>query len=302
MELVKLLPCCKNIVKQTTYGPFVCRPTGGNTDSFIMEPTLQSVLDMMQQMKGEMILQINAKIDSLAPTLEKIQNSLHTLGDQVEEVQQRVSTNEDNISELLERVKVLEKENTELKSWVENAENRSRRNNLRFIGIPEWAEAKDIFGFIRRLIPQLLGEQHFPMPPGIESCHRTGERSDDKGPRPILVKLQHFQDKWKIMQVARDKKCLLFKTVAKKRDGSTTEKEIQVHIYPDFSAGVTKKRREFDGIKKKLRERAIDYGLKYPSMLRVHHSGKNYYFYTPGEAEQFFNALPLTATEMETTE
>lgn len=62
-----------------------------------MEPTLQSVLDMMQQMKGEMILHINAKIDSLGPTLEKIQDSLHTFGDQVEEVQQRVSANEDNI-------------------------------------------------------------------------------------------------------------------------------------------------------------------------------------------------------------
>ena len=244
------------------------------------EPTLQTVCDMMRQMKGEMMLHIDAKVDSLGPTLKKIESSLHILGDQVNEVQQRVSANEDNTSELVKRVMVLEKENTKLKSWVEDAENRSRRNNLRFIGFPERAESNDIFGFMGRLIPQLLGDENFPTPPGIENCHRTGDLNETKGPRSILVKFQHLQVKRRIMQLAREKKCLLFKTKAQNPDGSTTEKRCQVHIYPDFSAGLTKRRREFDGIKKKFCEREIDYGLQYPSTLRVNYAGKKHYFYT----------------------
>ena len=108
---------------------------------------------MMQQMKLDMISHIDAKIDSLGSSLKKIDDSLHMLGDQVNEIQQRVSSNEDDIRELVKRVKVLEKENTDLESWTEDAENRSRRSNLRFVGIPERAEAGDVFGFISHLIP-----------------------------------------------------------------------------------------------------------------------------------------------------
>lgn len=266
------------------------------------EPTLQTVLDMMREMKGEMMLHIDAKVDSLEPTLKKIDSSLHILGDQVNEVQQRVSANEDNISELTKRVIELEKENKKLKAWVEDAENRSRLNNLRFIGIPERAESNDIFGFMGRLIPQLLGGTNFPTPPEIENCHRTGDLDDSKGPRPVLVKFQHLQTKRRIMRLAREKEELFFKTMAQNRDGSTTEKQCQIHIFPDFSAGVNKRRREFDGIKKKFREREIEYGFKYPSTLRVDHGGKKHYFKTPGEAENFFNALLLNDSDMVTTD
>lgn len=128
------------------------------------------------------------------------------LGEQVSELEHRVSSNEDDISDLVKRVKTLEKENTNLKAWAEDAENRSRRSNLRFI--PERAEANDILGFMRHLVPQLLGEANFSTPPLIERCHRTAVRDNfrAKGPRPILVKFHYFQDKLKILKLSREKK------------------------------------------------------------------------------------------------
>ncbi|CAM4574596.1 unnamed protein product [Leuciscus chuanchicus] len=195
------------------------------------------------------------------------------LGDQVNEIQLRVSANEDNIAELVKRVKVLEKENTDLKAWTEDAENRSRRSNLRFIGIPEKAEAKDILGFMSHLIPQVLGETHFSVPPMIERCYRIGimDNVKAKGPRPILVKFQHFQDKLKIMKLARDNKDILqYKARAVNQEGSS--KVVRVYIYPDFSTGVVQRRREFDSVKKKFRDRDIEYGLIFPSTLRVTHA------------------------------
>lgn len=239
-----------------------------------------------------MISHIDSKIDSLRPSLEKMDDSLHMLGDQVNEIQLRVSANEDNIAELVKRVKLLEKENTDLKAWTEDAENRSRRSNLRFIGIPEKAEAKDILGFMGHLIPQLLGETNFSVPPTIERCHRIGimDNVNAKGPRPILVKFQHFQDKLKIMKLARDKKDLLqYKARAVNQEGSL--KEVRVYIYPDFSAGVVQRRREFDTVKKKFRDRDIEYGLIFPSTLRVTHAGKKHLFHTPGEAEKFLDVI-----------
>lgn len=259
--------------------------------------TLQSIFDLVQQSKRDTVAHMDLKIDTLGSSLKKINDSLHMLGDQVTEVQQRVSANEDNIAELLKRISVLEKENAHLKKWTEDTENRSRRSNLRFIGIPEKAEGNNIHAFMSGLIPQLFGKVNFPLPPGIEICHRVGnvdnkENVTDKGPRPILVKFQNLREKTKIKNLAKDKKDpLVFKIMATNRDGSSTEKEVKVHIYPDYSAGVVKKRKEFDEVKKKFRDRDIEYGLFFPSTLRVTHNGKSHYFRKPDDAEKFYNAL-----------
>ena len=190
--------------------------------------SLQSVMDKMQQMMLNMITHIDTKIDPLGASLTKIESSLHMLGQQVNELEQRVSSNEDNITDLVKRVKMLEKENTDLKAWAEDAENRSRCSNLRFIGIPQNAEGNDILGFMRHLVVELLGEANFPTPPVIERCHRTAVRDNlrAKGPRPILVKFHYFQDKLKISKLSREKKEPL------------QYKGTRVYIYPDFSAGL----------------------------------------------------------------
>lgn len=248
---------------------------------------LQSILDMIQQMKLEMITHLDGKIDSLGAKLTKIDGSLQMLGEQVTEMEQRVSSNEDDITDLVKRVKMLEKENTDLKSWAEDTENRSRRSNLRFIGIPERAEARDILGFMRQMIPQLLGEANFPTFPVIERCHRIGmqDNSRAKGPRPILVKFHYFQDKLKVMKLAREKNV------------SLQYKGARVFIYPDFSAGLVQRRRGFDAVKKKLRDRDIKYALIYPCTLRVAFAGKTQFFRTPEEAEVSLGELsPLNSS------
>ena len=115
----------------------------------------------------------------------------------------------------------------------------------------------------------------------IERCHRTGVQDNfrAKGPRPILVKFLHFQDKLKIMKLSREKKePLLYKGA-------------RVFIYPDFSAGLVQRRRGFDAVKKKLRDRDIKYALIYPCTLRVAHAGKTQFFRTPDEAEKFLGEL-----------
>lgn len=48
---------------------------------------------------------------------------------------------------------------------------------------------------------------------------------------------------------------------------------MRVHIYPDFSATLLEKRREFDPIKKPLRDMEIKYSLQYPAILRVDFQG-----------------------------
>lgn len=89
--------------------------------------------------------------------------------------------------------------------------------------------------------------------PVIERANRspTFSPSTRSAPRPILVKFLHFQDKVRILRLARERRELTYMGA-------------HVHIYPDFSAGLIKKCRQFDAVKKKLCAADIKYSLLYP--------------------------------------
>lgn len=241
------------------------------------EVSLQTIWDAIQRNKVEMMAHFDSKIETIQTGLSNIQGSLPSLGEQVTELEHRMSSNEDNIDDLIKRVQTLEKENAYLKDKVDDAENRSRSFNLRFINVPEKSEGRDTIAFFNQLIPLLLGKENFPTVPVIQRAHRspTLSSSTRSAPRPILVKFLHFQDKVRILRLAREKRELNYMGT-------------RVHIYPDFSAGLINKRRQFDAVKKKLHAADIKYSLLYPCTLRVMVEGKPKLFRCPEEAGTFF--------------
>ncbi|KAJ4932923.1 hypothetical protein JOQ06_029761 [Pogonophryne albipinna] len=101
-----------------------------------------------------------------------------------------------------------------------------------------------------RLIPQLLGPDAFPTLPIIERAHRspTARQNSRASPRAIMIELLNFQDKVKILRLAREKKSLDY-------NGK------HISIYPDFSPELTRRRQSFDPVKRKLRELNLKYFL-----------------------------------------
>uniref|UniRef100_A0A672Z1F5 L1 transposable element RRM domain-containing protein n=1 Tax=Sphaeramia orbicularis TaxID=375764 RepID=A0A672Z1F5_9TELE len=257
------------------------------------EISLQSIWEAIHQMKEQVSAKVNAHLDLKIGTVQAglmdIQQTLNSVVFQITELQQRVSTNEDNVAKLLGRVNALEKDNTYLKEKVEDSENRSRRPNLRFISVPEKSEGGDIVAFMsQQLIPKLLRRESFPKAPVVERAHgsptfNTSVRLGASRPRPILVKFLSFQDKVKIMRLAKEKGDLVFEGNA-------------IHIYPDFSLGIVKKRHKYDAVKRKLPAADIKYSLLYPYTLRVMVKGKPKLFRSSKEAEDFFQDLSPGST------
>lgn len=97
----------------------------------------QTIWKAIQQLKSDMLSHFDSKMDNIQANLNTIQGSLSTVVEQVLELEHRVSANKDNISDLENHVKTPEKENSYLKEKVEDAENRSRSSNLRFLHVPE---------------------------------------------------------------------------------------------------------------------------------------------------------------------
>ncbi|XP_077507280.1 uncharacterized protein LOC144116387 [Amblyomma americanum] len=87
----------------------------------------------------------------------------------------------------------------ELETRIEDAENRSRRNNLIFYGIPDttdsetWAESEKLIIDVCRNNLQITVEPH-----EIERAHRLGRHSQDKN-RPIIVKFTSSKTKESIL-------------------------------------------------------------------------------------------------------
>lgn len=252
---------------------------------------LQTLLDAIEKSKTEMVTHINAKVDPIQAGLVKIQNSLQTLGDQVEHLEQRVSTNQDNVEDLIERVKTLEKEVTHLREKTDDLESRSRRSNIRVVGIVEHAEDKDIVQFMSRLIPELLGRGNFPATPTIERAHRIPTQVPDdwwvkpnaagriRGPRTIIMKMLNYQDKVKILRLAKDMEKIEYK-------GS------RVYFNGDVSASLAARHRSFGFVKRKLRERKIKYIVRHPCTLCVTINGKDERFVCPKAAARALNISP----------
>lgn len=129
--------------------------------------------------------------------------------------------------------------------------------------------------FVERLIPKLLGEEHFPTPPAIERAHRLGRATDRV--RPVIVKFLNYRDKEKVLRLAREKTPLL--------------EEKRVSFYPDYSVETQRRIMAFSEVKRRLREGNIEYANRYQAKLRVRHQGSFKLFSTPAEVKDFLSTL-----------
>lgn len=95
----------------------------------------------------------------------------------------------------------IENENeTTIKVLLDNRsrENRSRRNNLRIIGIPEKYNAMDILRLCTKGIPEALG-MYSPLP--VDRAHRLGLfQQDRKTPRATIAAYLSYSDKTQLLQ------------------------------------------------------------------------------------------------------
>lgn len=228
----------------------------------IRSETISSLNGLRQEL-GEEIN--NLRQEHIQTTTEQT-DMAHSLSDAHDRIQQLEQQQESNTKEL-----------KRLKEKCFDLESRSRRQNLRFIGIPEGAEGGSPTKFMAELIPELLGAENFPSPVEIDRAHRSLAQKPKKGqrPRPFIVRLHYYAQREKIVGLAKGKGTLIYRGTP-------------IHIYPDLPVEVSKLRATFNGIKAKLREAKIEYSLLYPAVLAVKLDGVRHTFNSPQAAEEFY--------------
>lgn len=262
-----------------------------NAGAPLNEATFTRALEVL---KRDICDKLDSKIDAVTHTLRfeissvkeefkaavsSLQATVNSQGATIKDLEVSATTCSDDLSSLQATVKTLKEEVKHLQTKCEDLEGRSRRNNIRLIGVPEGAETPDPREFTSQLLQDLL---KLDEPPLLDRAHRALGPKPKTGapPRPLLVRVHYFHIKEKMLRQAGANTPLLFQ--GKK-----------ISIFPDFTPAVAKKRSEFTSVKRLLHTcPGVKFGLFYPAELRITlPDGAVRKFTEPSAATDFANKI-----------
>lgn len=199
---------------------------------------------------------------------------LSTMNSTVVEMQQALSECTDDIAALQKENQCLKAALAKLEDKQEDLESRSRRNNVRIVGIPE--ESGSSAQSVSTLLKDAL---HLDKAPLLDRCHRSSQPKPRPGERPrvIIARLHYHTDCIDILRRARE-------------NGKTTYKDMSLSIFPDYTSKVAQARAAFNDVRRQLRGmEGVRFGLLHPARLRISHNGEDKVFLSPSEAQTFIN-------------
>lgn len=246
-----------------------------------LDPALAKALSVMT---ANIIKVIDEKLSPLAETIHKHATELQTANKRLDEAEARLLAVENSAEAQEPRIAKLEKQVSALTESLDMAENYNRRLNIRVVGLAEDTETGQPVEFFETWLPRVLKMTTKAGRMKLERAHRAPAPKPDpnRSPRSLLLRFHTFRDKQRVMEAAR----------RASQDGGLTYNGSRFSIYSDFSLAVTKKRKAYDAVKQRLRERGMPYAMLFPATLQVIHGSSKKRFSTPEEVRDFIASLP----------
>lgn len=232
-----------------------------------LNDNLSSIKTELQTLKSE-----------LSVSISSIQSDVSALKNTVSEMETSLSTCTDDVATLQAKVELLSADLVRVENKCEDLEARSRRNNIRIVGIPEDSADSSTAAAISTLLKEAL---HLEKEPLLDRAHRTSQPKPRPGERPraVIARLHYHVDCVDILRRAR----------AQQR---TKIGDMVISVFPDHTARTARARAAFSDIRRQLREiPGIRFGLLYPARLRVTHNGAEKEFTSPEDARAFIKTL-----------
>ena len=101
----------------------------------------------------------------------------------------------------------LQEDNKSLKSKLSNLEGRSRRQNVRIVGLQESLEGARPTAAFSQLLVEVFGDQVLPSPPELDRAHHTlaPKPGPRERPHPVIIRFHRYQIKDLIVRESRKK-------------------------------------------------------------------------------------------------
>lgn len=218
---------------------------------------------------------LDSRFDTLEKRMDMMGAKLQTHDRRLDLAESRISDTEDGASKALKRLEWAEHILKEVEIKSEDLEARGRRNNIRFLGVPESTNTGKLDLFIENLLSEMFGRESFTQGFVVERAHRSlGPRpAPGLSPRPIIARLLNFRDRDTALRLAREKGDIIWQ-------GS------KLSLFPDFTVMVQDARRKFSDVKVTLRNLGLRYSMLYPARLRVDVNGRPRIFDSPAAAQE----------------
>ncbi|KAJ1113538.1 hypothetical protein NDU88_001780 [Pleurodeles waltl] len=176
-----------------------------------------------------------------------------------------------------------------LRSKLTDLEDRSRRNNVRFLGFPEGIEGTDILSYLRDTLPK-LADITFDPPLEFPRAHRFGlkRQNGQDPPRPIIACFLRYGQICQLLQLSR-------------RQGPLRLSPLEIRLSADFSKETADRRRAFLSFRPRLRHLDVKFGLFEPARMWITKNGESRTFYDPEDLKSFLEGLHDPTQPMEST-
>ncbi|KAJ1084298.1 hypothetical protein NDU88_004450 [Pleurodeles waltl] len=148
---------------------------------------------------------IENRLDMITTDMNIMKDDQAKLSDRLKQTESTVAdilpTHNDNKNAIVK----LQQQMEDLQERIEDAEGRSRRNNIRIIGLPEGKEGNNPTQYIETWLQSIAKDKlstHFV----VERAHRIpGRKPIPRAPaRPVIARILNYRDRDVALQVARE--------------------------------------------------------------------------------------------------
>ncbi len=167
-----------------------------STSDSAMASTVRDVVNsVLIPALRELRADIQADIQATNNSVKELRVELEALASATKQTRDRVDSVQAAAHEDRRAVTDLRNQLVRLTEKMTDIEDRSRRNNVRLVGLPEGAEGSDVAGFLRvnlsKCIPSLKGRNI-----EIDQAHRVydGRKNSDR-PRTLIFRVLRWHDR-----------------------------------------------------------------------------------------------------------
>lgn len=230
--------------------------------------------DNLSSIKSELLV-LKTELSS---SISSMQQKYTGLKDTVSEMEQSLSTCTDDIGTLRAKVEYMSGELVKLESKCDDLESRSRRNNVRIVGVPEDTPDNLSTEYVSKLLMEAFTLEKEPL---VDRAHRTLAPKPKPGERPraIVARLHYYTDCANILKKARELQRIKLHNMT-------------ISVFPDYTAKTARARAAFNEVRRQLRDiEGVRFGILHPAKLRITYEGVQRDFTSPAEAKEFISKM-----------
>lgn len=247
--------------------------------------TLDAITTLLEKHREEIAAEFRTLFSQLDSKLDQTRLAVEENGQRVSSLELASEDLSQRVSDLEGICSTLREDNTKLKAKVTDLESRSRRQNLRILGIPESIESGNPSEYFSKVLCEIFGPETLPSPPDIDRAHRSlaAKPAPGQRPRPVILRLHRYQTKEMLIREARRRGKLEFR-------GQT------VRVVEDFGPEIVNQRAEYKEVMAELYKRGLKPALLYPARLRLTlQNGARKWISSAEEAQNYIDSLPQPA-------